>query len=149
MDNQKKSMKMLFKKNFLSVILTLGMVSFISCNKDNPDQFSIIGSWGMVSGTITDSNGATNRYDTMGYGSYYEYLEFRVDGSFIHTSLPDQEKTQGVYTYNDAGKTLSYKYDGDKFYLQATINVISATEMNMTTVWGSHGMTTQYFIKVK
>ena len=103
----------------------------------------------MVSGTITNSDGTTNRYEPLGAGSYYEYMEFKVDGTVIRTSLPSKEKKYGVYTYNDASKSLSYKFDGDKYYQPATINVISATEMNMTTDWGSVGMMTQYFVKVK
>lgn len=131
-------------------ILTLALFAFSSCTKDHsPSQFSIIGPWGMVSGTITNSDGATNRYDAMGAGLYYEYMEFKVDGTLIRTSLPSQEKQYGVYTYNDASKALQYKYDGDKFYQPASVNVISATEMNVTTDWGSVGRMTQYFVKVK
>ncbi len=85
----------------------------------------------------------------MGFGSYYEYMEFKADGTLIRTSLPSKERTCGVYSYNDATKKLSYKYDDDKYYQSATVTVISATEMNMTTYWGSVSQLTQYLIKVK
>lgn len=143
-------MKSLFARISLLIILATSLLSSSSCSKENnPDQFSIIGPWGMVSGTITNSDGTTNRYDVMGAGLYYEYMEFKVDGTLIRTALPSQEKKYGVYTYNDASKTLQYKYDGDKFYQPAVVNVISATEMNVTTDWGSVGRMTQYFVKVK
>lgn len=143
-------MKLLIKSLLFIAVTALGLVSFSSCTKDDAEgQFSIIGPWGMVSGTITNSDGTTNRYDAMGAGSYYEYMEFKVDGTLIRTSLPSKEKTYGVYTYNDATKSLSYKYDGDKYYQPTTVNVISATEMNVTTDWGTVGRMTQYFVKVK
>lgn len=125
----------------ISLILT-------ACSKEDT-AFSIIGPWGMVSGTITNSDGTTNRYDSMGAGAYYEYREFKNDGTLILTTLPSQEKQYGVYTYNDATKSLSYKFDGDKYYQQAVVNVISNKEMNVTTDWGSVGRMTQYFVKVK
>ena len=143
-------MKSLVKSLLIIAALAFSLVSVSSCTKDdNPGEFTIIGPWGMVSGTITNSDGTTNRYEPLGAGSYYEYMEFKVDGTVIRTSLPSKEKKYGVYTYNDASKSLSYKFDGDKYYQPATINVISATEMNMTTDWGSVGMMTQYFVKVK
>ena len=143
-------MKSLVKSLLIIAALAFSLVSISSCTKDdNTGDFTIIGPWGMVSGTITGSDGTTNRYEPLGIGSYYEYMEFKVDGTVIRTSLPSKEKKYGVYTYNDASKSLSYKFDGDKYYQPATINVISATEMNMTTDWGSVGMMTQYFVKVK
>ena len=143
-------MKDLIKQLVFMAILVIGLVSVSSCSKDEgADSFSIIGPWGMVSGTITDADGNTNRYDSMGAGQYYEYMEFKADGTLIRTSLPSQEKKYGVYTYNDAAKSLSYKFDGEKYYQPATVNVISAKEMNVTTDWGSVGRMTQYFVKVK
>ena len=132
----------------LALICLAILAVLTSCTKEDA-AFTIIGPWGMVSGTITNSDGTTNRYDSMGAGAYYEYMEFKTDGTLIRTSLPSQEKTYGVYTYNDATKSLSYKYDGDKYYYPATVNVISSTEMNVTTDWGSVGRMTQYFVKVK
>lgn len=143
-------MRLLGKRLMIIGAIALSFLSVCFCTKDySPNEFSIIGPWGMVSGTITSGDGITTRYESLGLGSYYEYLEFEVDGTLIRTSLPDKEKEYGVYTYNDASKSLSYKFDGDKYYQPATINVISATEMNMTTDWGSVGIMTQYFIKVK
>ena len=135
-------------KKLASIISLVILFTITACTKEDA-SFSIIGPWGMVSGTITNSDGTTNRYDSMGAGAYYEYMEFKADGTLIRTSLPSQEKTYGVYTYNDASKSLSYKYDGDKYYYPASVNVISNKEMNITTDWGSVGRMTQYFVKVK
>lgn len=141
-------MRHFFNKLVFIALMAISLVSFSSCVKED-GVFSIIGPWGMVSGTITDSDGNTNRYDSMGAGQYYEYMEFKADGTLIRTSLPSLEKKYGVYTYNDASKSLSYKFDDEKYYQPATVNVISANEMNITTDWGSVGRMTQYFVKVK
>lgn len=133
---------------FCFFVACLGV--FTSCNKDNSaNSFSIIGPWGMISGTITNSDGTTDRYDSMGIGDYYEYREYKPDGTLIWTKLPSQEKEYGVYTFNSATRKLTYKFDGAMIYSNATVNIISATEMNVTTDWGSFGMLTQYFVKVK
>ena len=143
-------MKDFVNKHVLIAVLLFGLVSFASCTKDEgAGRFSIIGPWGMVSGTITDGDGKTTRYDSMGTGYYYEYMEFKADGTLIRTALPSKEKEYGVYTYNDATKSLSYKYDDNKYYQSAMVNVISVTEMNVTTDWGSVGRMTQYFVRVK
>lgn len=135
-------------KKLASIICLVTLFVFTACTKEDA-TFSIIGPWGMVSGTITNSDGTTNRYEPLQGGGYYEYREFRADGTLIHTKLPSQEKEYGVYTYNDATKSLSYKFDGDQFYQPAVVNVISSKEMNITTDWGSVGRMTQYFVKVK
>ena len=134
-----------------TILLLLSAVLMLqSCFKDNTEaKFTIIGPWGMVSGTITDSDGTTTRYDAMSPGSYYEYMEFKADGTLIRTSMPSQEKKYGVYTYNESSSEMQYKFDGDKYYQPASVYVISATEMNLTTDWGSVGRMTQYFVRVK
>ena len=101
----------------------------------------------MVSGTITDKTGTTTRYDEFPC-SYYQYLEFKSSSSLEKTTLPDGKMTQGVYTFNDATRALTNKYDGDMYYYNATISVISPSEMNMTTDYGTAGKITQYFKKL-
>lgn len=138
-------MKKLFKKLLL---VSLGgiicLASFSSCTKD----FSIIGKWGLVSWTASNLSGDSSRYDPLESGDYYEYLEFKADGTLIMTSLPDNIKKNGTYSYNDATREMSYRYDGDAHYYQATVFVVSPTEMTLTTDV-SYGRWTQYFEKVK
>ena len=140
----------IMKKFF--IILCLAVCALCSCTKEAPDSgnkgtFTLIGKWGMVSGTITDKNGNTTRYDEY-EGFYYQYLEFKASGSLVRTTNPDGTITQGVYSFNDATRGLSYKYDGDMYYLNAMVSVISPTEMNMTTDYGTAGRITQHFRKV-
>lgn len=136
------------KKLLCSLWIGLSIISLLSCQKMD-GNFSIIGSWGMVSGTITDGDGTTKRYDRLGANTYYQTLEFRTDGTLIKTTYPDKSIKFGVYSYNDATKELPYKYDGDKYYYSATINIISVTEIIITTDYGPDlGKITQYMIKL-
>jgi hypothetical protein len=131
-------------KKFFLIIFLLVVVSFQSCTK----EFTIIGKWGMISGTITNSDGSTDYYGSLGNGIYYQYLEFRQDGTLIRTALPDETIEYGVYTYNDADNSLSYKFNGQMYFSPATVNVLSNSEMNITTDYGSIGRITQYFEKI-
>lgn len=121
------------------------LVCFMACSKDSP--FTLIGKWGMDSGTITDKDGSTERYG-LGKGSYYQYLEYKVDGTLVKTTLPDRNIVYGVYTFNNASRELSYKYDGDLYYYSASINVLSVKEMIITTDYGSNGRITQHMVKL-
>ena len=131
-------------------LLLLLLIPFllISCTKDN-GYFTLIGKWAMVSGTITDSDGKTQRFEKLGAKEYYQYMEFRADGTLIKTTLPDKTASYGVYVYNDATRAISYKYDGYSYYVPGIISVISAKEMNLTTDYGPVGSSTQYFVKVR
>ena len=126
-----------------------------SCGLQNPSnssgdaQFTIIGKWGMVSGTITDGDGKTNRYGKLSDGSYYQTLEYLVDGSYIKTTFPDNKVSYGTYTYNNSNQSMQYKLDGDKYFVPARITIHSANEMTIFTDWGSVGSMTQYMTKIK
>ena len=102
----------------------------------------------MVSGTITNANGSTNHYESLGSNVYYQYLEFQAGGTLIKTTLPDGSVKYGTYTYNDANHSLSYKYDGDMYYYSAIVSIISNKEMNISTDYGAQGRITQYFVKL-
>ena len=136
-------------KKFL--LFTICLICCLACSKENlvdtSSTFTLIGKWGMESGTITDKDGSTRRYENLGKGTYYQYLEYKVDGTLIKTTLPDGQKTYGVYTYNDASRELSYKYDGDLYYYPASINILSGKEMIITTDYGSLGRITQHMVK--
>jgi hypothetical protein len=70
-------------KNFFKSIFVIfaSIVLFASCSNEKEKVFSIIGEWGMVSGTISDADGTTDRYDKLSSGAYYQLLEFRTDGT--------------------------------------------------------------------
>lgn len=134
------------KKTLIIVAIVLGLCS---CTSSDVGSFNIIGLWGLVSETITDGNGKTDRFDPLESGAFYEYFEFKADGTLVRTTVYNNKTVLGIYTYNDATRALSYKFDGNKYYFPAVVNVISAKEMNITTDGGSVGRMTQYFVKVK
>ena len=102
----------------------------------------------MESGTITNSDGSTTIYDKLSGGAYYQYIEYRVDGSFVKTTWPDGTQSWGVYTYDDVTRSLSYKQNGFNYYVPATITVLSAKEMIISSNYGTEGMITQHMIKL-
>ena len=126
-------------------VLILLSAGTSSCSSQ---EFTIVGKWGMVSGSITDSNGSTNRYGELSNGSYYQILEYKIDGTYIRTSFPSKDVSYGTYTYNDSNHDLKYKLDGDKYYTPATITIHSANQMTIFTDWGSVGSMTQYMKKI-
>ena len=139
--------KLLFSFLFFSLLVA-------SCNSNEPvksneaSQFTIIGKWGMVSGTITNEDGTTNRYGENNDGSYYQTLEYLVDGTFIKTTLPDKNVSYGTYTYNNSNQTMEYKLDGNKYYVSAYITIHSAKEMTIFTDYKDEGSITQYMKKI-
>jgi hypothetical protein len=63
--------------------------------------------------------------------------------------MPDYIRSYGVFTFNNVTNVLSYKYDGDRYYLRSNVQIIDADEMIITTDYGtSIGRTTQYFVKI-
>ena len=138
-------------KNFFKSIFVIfaSIVLFASCSNEKEKVFSIIGEWGMVSGTISDADGTTDRYDKLSSGAYYQLLEFRTDGTLIRTYMPDYIRSYGVFTFNNVTNVLSYKYDGDRYYLRSNVQIVDADEMMITTDYGENiGRTTQYFVKI-
>ena len=135
---------------FLAISLLTSSCGVSRSNfSDDASKFTIIGRWGMVSGTITNSDGNTNRYNPLGDGTFYEILEYKVDGSYVKTAFPDKTTSYGTYTYNNSNQSLQYKLDGDKYYVPAYITIYSANEMTIFTDWGSVGSMTQYMTKIK
>lgn len=143
------------KKLLLSIIVL--PVFLCSCRETNSNNtsnanddatFSIIGKWGMVSGTITNGDGATSRYSEHGDGYYYQILEYKLDGTFIKTPQPNGKSLYGTYTYNNADQSMKYKLDDEEYYVSASITIHSSVEMTIFTDWGSAGSMTQYMKKI-
>ena len=128
------------------LILISSIFIFSACSTEKEPAFSIIGTWGMVSGTISEGDGTTNRYEELSNGKYYEILEYKTDGTLVRIS----EGTEyGVYTFNNITYELSYKFDGEKYYRPAIIQVIDYDEMIVTTDFGVNvGRITQYFVRI-
>ena len=130
-------------------ICIINLLILTGCTKENSNSFSIIGKWGMVSGSITNKDGSVNRYGKLGSNIYYQYIEYKVDGTIIKTTEPDKKVSYGDYVYNEASKLLQYKFDGEQYYVNASINVVSSNEMTVTFDYGSAGRIIQYFFKLK
>ena len=144
-----KNINTMKKSLFSLVVLFASILLFTSCSDEKEQPFSIIGEWGMVSGTISDADGTTDRYEKLPSGAYYQLMEFRTDGTLIRTYMPDYIRSYGVFTFNNVTNMLSYKYDGDRFYVRANVQIIDADEMIVTTDYGtSIGRITQYFVKI-
>ena len=103
----------------------------------------------MVSGSITQPDGSIERYPELGGNQYYQYLEFRVEGTYYRMFLPSRDYSLGVYVYNDANKTLKHKLNSQQYYVSATVNVLSPKEMIISSDYGSGGRITKYLIKVQ
>jgi len=121
----------------------LMMFPLVGCG--GSEQFELIGKWGMISGTITNSDGTTDRYGELG-GIYYQTLEYKADGTFIR--IASGQTNYGTYTYNNSTQTMKYKLDGDRYYVNATITIHKAREITLFTDWGSVGSMTQYLVKI-
>ena len=138
-------MRCFFKSIFITIT---SVILLISCSEEKEKVFSIIGEWGMVSGTISNADGTTNRYNKLSSGGYYQILAFQTEGTLIRVTMPDYIKSYGVYTFNNVTNELSYKFDGNKYYFPATVQIINTDEMIITTDYGMNiGKSTQYFVK--
>lgn len=128
------------------VIFLSSILLFTACSLEKEPTFTIIGTWGMVSGTISMSDGTTTRYEELSAGEYYEILEYKTDGTLVKTFSVEE---YGVYTFNNITNELSYKYDGEKYYRPATVQVIDYDEIIVTTDYGVDvGRITQYFVRL-
>ena len=128
------------------IIFLSSILLFTACSLEKEPTFTIIGTWGMVSGTISMSDGTTTRYEELSAGEYYEILEYKTDGTLVKTFSVEE---YGVYTFNNITNELSYKYDGEKYYRPATVQVIDYDEIIVTTDYGVDvGRITQYFVRL-
>ena len=86
--------------------------------------------------TYTNHNGTVNRFPEL-YGDYYCTLQFKAEGTLIRYSSAGDKIEYGDYVYNDATRELEYKFDGNKKYIPAIINVNAARDITITSDYGS------------
>ena len=91
-------MKKYLSLSLFAIGLSLNACSSGSSNSptNDPGTFTIVGKWGMVSGTTTDKNGATTRYPAHASGAYYQYETYYPDGTFVRNDISGGELTRGV-----------------------------------------------------
>lgn len=137
-------------KKIIAVLFPLILAFPISgcSNEESAERFELLGKWGMVSGSITNSDGTTDRYGELGKGNYYQTLEYKADGTYIKVAMPSGPTSYGTYTYNNSNQTMKYKLDGDRYYTNATITIHKANKITLFTDWGSVGSMTQYLVKI-
>ena len=136
------------KKHTVLALASLFFVPTSCASEPLPEEdFTIIGTWGMRSGSITDDDG-TETYPDFGKDNYYQIIEYKYDGTYKKTTMPGKAVSYGTYSYNDSKQTLMYKLNSDKYYVNAYVTVVSAREMTVLTDWGSIGSMTQYFVKL-
>lgn len=137
-------------RKFITLIGTAVLALFLAtaCSKTiNPRDFAIIGTWGMVSGEITDANGKMTRYDPI--GTYYQFLEFKPYEQLILTELPNRKQHTGRYYFNTITGELMIKYDEMIYAPLTRLTIISLNEIIIHTDFGSTGLISQRFIRIK
>lgn len=129
-----------------TAVLTLFLAT--ACSKTiDPRDFTIIGTWGMVSGEITKADEVITRYDPI--GSYYQFLEFKPHEQLIKTELPSRKEHTGRYYFNTVTGELMIKYD-DMIYAPPTrLTIVSLNEIIIHTDYGTLGLISQKFIRIK
>ena len=129
-----------------ATVLTLFLLT--ACSKTvTPRDFTIIGTWGMVSGEITDADGKITRYDPI--GTYYQFLEFKPYEQLIKTELPGRKEHTGRYYFNTVTGELMIKYDNMTYAPLTRLTIVSLDEIIIHTDYGSLGLISQRFIRIK
>ncbi len=127
------------KRILLILITAVLCFATTGCTKNDPEQFSLIGEWNIVSIINVSSYGIVERYQEV--STNYYRIKFEPDGYFIKTAEPNQISpgiySPGIYIYNDATNTLQYKYGTDKDYINATVNRISNKEITITSYFNT------------
>lgn len=137
-------------RKIITLIGTAVLALFLAtaCSKTvSPRDFTIIGTWGMVSGEITDADGKMTRYEPI--GTYYQFLEFKPYEQIILTELPSRKEHTGRYYFNTVTGELMIKYD-DMIYAPPTrLTIVSLNEIIIHTDYGTLGLISQKFIRIK
>lgn len=137
------------RKN-ITLIGTAVLALFLTtaCSKTiTPRDFTIIGTWGMVSGEITNADGKMTRYEPI--GTYYQLLEFKPYENIILTELPNQKEHTGRYYFNTVTGELMIKYDEMIYAPLTRLTIVSLNEIIIHTDYGSNGLISKRFIRIK
>ncbi len=152
-------------KHYHLIAILLMLCVLPSCEKtpgtkeepveDEPEVFSIVGKWGMLSGETVDVDGQVSVQAELSpsmveaYGKYYLFMEFNEDGTFEQTDVLENNRvTDGLYTYDEESSVLSYKYDGNWTYYEGKLEIKSEEYMTMTTEYETGWKKSQNFQRI-
>ena len=130
---------------FLVPVFLLGGCAAVP--KEDDPEYSIVGSWGMVSGRYQNTNGTSVLYDKLYDGMYYTRYEFKEDGSLIQTQHMGI-KLFGRYEYDETTSTLTFGWEPFVEMYTASVVFTSHNEMTMKTD-GVLGVLTQNFVRIE
>ena len=116
-------------------------------NKEQEPEYSIVGTWGMVSGLYKNANGTSVLYDKLHEGMYYSKYEFKENGILIQTQYLGI-KLFGRYEYDKTTQTLTFGWEPFKEMYDGVVSFASADEMTITTE-GPLGVLTQDFVRIE
>ena len=137
------------KKKVILLLLVIPVFFLGACNgfssEDEP-EYSIVGTWGMVSGLFENTNGTSIQYDKLHEGMYYSRYEFKENGILIQTQYLGI-KLYGRYEYDKTTSTLILGWE--PFEQMDTASVVFASENEMTIITkGILGVLTQDFVRI-
>lgn len=115
--------------------------------KEEEPEYSIVGTWGMVSGLHQYSNGTSVVYDKLHEDMYYSKYEFKENGILIQTQYLEI-KLFGRYEYDKTALTLSFGWEPFTQMYDGVVTFASADEMTITTE-GPLGVLTQDFVRIE
>ena len=130
---------------FLIPVFLLGGCSAVP--KEDDPEYSIVGTWGMVSGLYQNTNGTSVRYEKLLEGMYYTRYEFKENGILIQTQHLGV-KLLGKYEYDAETSTLTFGWEPFVEMYTASVVFASQDEMTMTTD-GVLGVLTQNFVRIE
>ena len=138
------------KKKVILLLLVIPVFFLGACNgfssEDEP-EYSIVGTWGMVSGLFENTNGTSIQYDKLHEGMYYSRYEFRENGTLIQTQYLDIE-LYGIYEYDEPNSKLIFGWEPFDLMYDASVFFASANEMTIT-IESPLGSLTQDFIRIE
>ncbi|MBR0174753.1 MAG: hypothetical protein IJQ22_04530 [Bacteroidales bacterium] len=142
--------KSIFKRKAILPLLLIPVLFLGACSafpKGEEPEYSIVGTWGMVSGLYKNVNGTSVLYDRLHEGMYYSRYEFREDGTLIQTQYLGIE-LYGRYEYDEPNSKLIFGWEPFDLMYDASVFFASADEMTIT-IEGPLGSLTQDFIRIE
>ena len=142
--------KSIFKRKSILPLLLIPVLFLGACSafpKEEDPEYSIVGTWGMVSGLYKNANGTSVLYDRLHEGMYYSRYEFRENGTLIQTQYLDIE-LYGTYEYDEPNSKLIFGWEPFDLMYDASVFFASANEMTIT-IESPLGSLTQDFIRIE
>ena len=144
-----RMLKSIFKRKAILPFLLIPLLFLGACSafpKEEEPEYSIVGTWGMVSGLHQYNNGTSVVYDKLHDGKYYSKYEFKENGILIQTQYLGINLF-GRYEFDKTDLTLSFGWEPFTQMYDGVVTFVSADEMTITTE-GPLGVLTQDFVRI-